>query len=125
MNYTNGKRRELNAELRGRVFGLDIEEDKENGVPVIQMKKLPEQARQVESIKELSQLLPYDNRAWRRVIPVFVESQRMERGGSTFVSYYRINYVNCSASSMEQAAEYIAEGKLFWIPGLKIEKYGK
>lgn len=125
MNYTYYKRRELNDAFRSYLLGQDIREDKEGGVPMLCIENLPEQARAVESVSELVKLLPPNDRAWRKVVPVFVKAARMPREGMKMEYYYLLNYVNCSNESMEMAAELVASARLFWIPELTIETNGK
>lgn len=125
MNYTFHKRRELNDAFRSYLLDQQINQDKDGGVPVLWVDALPQRACAIESVQHLSNLLPYDERAWQKVVPVFVKVPRMKPKNGQIDFYYIINYVNCSAPSMEQAADLVASGKLFWIPELTINAYGK
>lgn len=124
MNYTFQKRRELNDAFRAYLLGETIKEEK-GSMPVLWVESLPERACAVESVQDLIDLLPSDDRAWRKVVPVFVKVPRMDAKTATMEYYYLLNYVNCSEPSLEHAAELVAEGRLFWFPNKTIETNGK
>ena len=125
MNYTFQKRRELNDAFRSYLLAETIHEHKDGGVPMLHIDRLPSNTCAIDSVQELSRLLPYNDRAWRTVVPVFIKQQRLNADGLAAATYYDLNYVNCSAPSMERAAELVASGRMFWIPNLTINLNGK
>lgn len=124
MNYTFQKRRELNDAFRAYLLGETIKEEK-GSMPILWVENLPERACSVESVQDLIELLPSDDRAWKKVVPVFVKMPRIDAKTGTVEHYYHVNYVNCSKPSLDHAVELVAEGRLFWFPNKTIETNGK
>ena len=122
MNYTNQKRRGLNNALRSLLPQLQMSENKD-GNPFESINELPKEAKQEESITELMADIPYSEFAWANVVPVFIKVQRMNQEKSELTTNYTINYVNRSPISQQTASSYIADGKLYYIPGVTIQNH--
>ena len=120
MIYTQARRRALNKALRNLYPNVDFYESP-NGIPVMECSTLPEGARRIADADEFISRVKEDcahlNEMGTRVpnygkaLPVFIHS--MELNGNEVQYFYRVNYVSINECSLQRAAEYIAEGKLY------------
>lgn len=92
-----------------------------NGVPVMECRQLPQGAKRMDDADDFLRMvrehcvradaMGRDIADYGKALPVFIRS--MELDGREERYYYRVNYVSISEKSLEKAAEYIAEGKLY------------
>lgn len=123
MIYTEQKRKELNEAFCCHFLDHHFNTNKNGSVRAIRINELLPGTRRVESITELRDMVPVHSKPWKSVVPVFIESKQMDEDGRSLLTDYRVNYVNCSEQSLEQASEYILSGKLYFIPELIINAY--
>lgn len=117
MIYTFQRRRELNSEFMGRYFSLKSYEEK-SGIPYLYVSELPTGAMQADSIRDLN--VPQCSRPWNHVVPVFIRTLIVNGENGESSELYIVSYVNCSNPSLTMAADYIASGRLYYIPGVSI-----
>lgn len=120
MIYTQQRRRALNKALRSLYPNVDFYESS-NGIPVMLCRVLPQGARRLADADEFifqvknhcSKLNEMGTRVYDygKTIPVFIHS--MELNGNEVQHFYRVNYVSINECSLQKAAKYIAEGKLY------------
>ena len=123
MIYTQQRRRALNRAMRSMHPGIEFYESP-GGIPVMECYTLPEGARQILDADEfVAQVQAHCVRTnevglhipdYGKVLPVFIRSMELTGNGSTREEhFYRVNYVSISEASLQKAADYIAEGKLY------------
>lgn len=120
MIYTQQRRRALNRALRSLYPNVDFYESA-NVVPVMECSTLPEGARLItdadDFIRQVREHCIHRNEMgtsiadYGKTLPVFIRSMELE--GREVQHFYRVNYVSINECSLQRAAEYIAEGKLY------------
>ena len=123
MIYTQQRRRMLNKAVRAMFPDTEFYESA-NGIPVMECHTLPEGAGQIldadDFIRQVKQHCVRANdidthvEDYGKTLPVFIRSMELTGDGSSRKEYfYRVNYVSRSEASLQRAAEYIADGKLY------------
>lgn len=120
MIYTQQRRKALNKALRSLYPEVDFYEST-NGIPVMECSTLPKDARRIDNTEYFSRRIKEqctrknemgtDIPDYGKTLPVFIRS--IELSGNGVKHFYRVNYVSINEYSLQKAADYIAEGKLY------------
>ena len=123
MIYTQQRRRALNKAVREMYPDTTFYESA-NGVPMLECYDLPQQMQPVQDTEWfIHQIRTHCSKDigmgvlkpdYSKTLPVFVLSTELTGDGSKHTNhFYRVNYVSATEYSLQKAAEYIAEGKLY------------
>lgn len=119
MIYTQQKRRAYNKAAKNMFADTGFIEPFD-GIPVMECNTLPNEVTSIHyedsffadmlaiCTRQTGMGKTFDE---SKVIPVFIES--IELNGKQSRRYWRVNYVSPQEKSMEEAARYIKEGKLY------------
>ena len=123
MIYTQARRRALNKALRNMYPEVDFFESA-NGIPVMKCSTLPKGVKHINNtddfIRQVKEHCTHRNEMgttitdYNKTLPVFIESMELDK--NKVQHFYRVNYVSANECSLQKAADYISEGKLYAVP---------
>lgn len=123
MIYTQQRRRALNKAVKEMYPEIEFKESPD-GIPVLECSRLPVQVRIIQD-KDLffhqvhshcSKDIGMDRIKldYSKTLPVFILSMELTGEGSRKKrTFYRVNYVSITESSLKKAGEYIDKGILY------------